>query len=178
MPTHSPPDPTPKTTPPATDASIKRIGGYLHKVIPILDEAGGIINYMISPLMVELHPRDVMQILVGASILSIPVAFTQEVWDLGVSLPWGNVLALGGVSLLFISLYVYLNFFRNVLRGRILSYIRRVAAIYLLSLVVVGLLLTIIQRAPWQTDFPLALKRLIIVSFPASMSAAVTDSLR
>jgi uncharacterized membrane protein len=163
---------------PKRDYTVKRIGGYLHKIIPILDEAGQIVNYVISPLMVELHPRDVMQIIVGASVLSIPVAFTQEVWDLGRSLPWANIAALGLVSLGFIALYVYLNFFREQLRGRVFGYIQRVAAIYLLSLVVVGLLLTIIGQAPWRADFALAIKRLIIVSFPASMSAAVTDSLR
>jgi hypothetical protein len=45
-------------------------------------------------------------------------------------------------------------------------------------LLVVGLLLTIIQKCPWGTDNLLAVKRILIVAFPASMSAAVSDTLK
>ena len=51
-------------------------------------------------------------------------------------------------------------------------------SIYVFSLVVVGLLLTLIQRCPWGFDNALALKRILIVAFPASMSAAVSDTLK
>jgi uncharacterized membrane protein len=58
------------------------------------------------------------------------------------------------------------------------SYILRVVATYLFSLLVVAGLMTIIQQCPWTTDFVLALKRVLIVSFPASMSAAVSDTIK
>ena len=74
--------------------TVQRIGGYLHKVIPIIDSTGKVISHAVSPLKVELRRRDIMQILVGASILSVPVAFTQETWDLGREMPLGNVSAL------------------------------------------------------------------------------------
>lgn len=54
---------------------------------------------------------------------------------------------------------------------------KRVLVIYAITLVIVGALLTIIQRAPWGHDLALAVKRTLIVSFPASMSAAVSDSI-
>jgi hypothetical protein len=38
-------------------------------------------------------------------------------------------------------------------------------------------LLSIIGKAPWQTDTLLAVKRTIIVTFPASMSATVSDGI-
>jgi uncharacterized membrane protein len=57
------------------------------------------------------------------------------------------------------------------------SYLKRVITIYLISLVVVGILLTINQRAPWSEDGLLALKRTIIVGFPSSMSAAISDGI-
>jgi len=41
-----------------------------------------------------------------------------------------------------------------------------------------GILLTIIDKCPLGMDNMLALKRVIIVAFPASMSAAVSDSIK
>lgn len=158
--------------------TVKRIGGYLHKVVPVMDEAGKVLSYAVSPLMWEFRPRDVMQIIVGASILAVPVAFTEETWALGERLPSGNVVALAGVSIVFIALFVYYNFYRNALRGHTFEYAKRVAAIYVLSLVVVGGLLTIIQKCPWGVDNALAIKRMVIVAFPASMSAAVSDMMK
>ncbi|MFC1467464.1 hypothetical protein ACFLQY_02065 [Verrucomicrobiota bacterium] len=49
---------------------IKRINGYLHRVVPIADSAGKVLNYALSPVMVEFKPRDLMQVIVGASILA------------------------------------------------------------------------------------------------------------
>jgi len=66
---------------------VQRIGGYLHKVIPVIDNTGKVISHAVSPLKVELRRRDIMQIIVGASILSVPVGLTQETWDLGKELP-------------------------------------------------------------------------------------------
>ena len=45
-------------------------------------------------------------------------------------------------------------------------------------MIVVGALLTVIQKAPWTTDTLLAVKRMLIVAFPASMSAAVSDAFK
>jgi len=157
---------------------VKRIGGYLHRVVPVMDSAGKVIHYVTTPLMVELKPRDVMQIIVGATILAIPVGFTEETWSLGERLPFANLLALTIISLAFIASFVYFNFYRFQLKTHVFEYIKRVAAIYTLSLIVVGAILTIIQVCPWGTDNVLAIKRIIIVGFPASMSAAVSDMLK
>jgi hypothetical protein len=40
------------------------------------------------------------------------------------------------------------------------------------------MLLTQIQQCPWGIDNALAMKRIIVVAFPASMSATVTDALK
>lgn len=160
------------------ETTIKRIGGYLHRVVPVFDSAGKIINYTLSPLMVEFRPRDLMQVVVGASILAVPVAFTEETWKLGESLPTKNVLMLSAISLLFISGFVYFNFYRYNLKEHVFQFFKRTLAIYLFSLFVVGLILTIIQKCPWGQDNLLAFKRILIVAFPASMSAAVSDTLK
>jgi len=158
--------------------TIKRIGGYLHRLSPVLDSTGKVVSYVTTPLMVELKPRDIMQIIVGASILAIPVGFTEETWNLGERLPFSNILALAIISLVFIALFVYFNFYRFQLKGYVFEYIKRIVAIYALALIVVGILLTLIEKCPWGVDNILALKRMIIVAFPSSMSAALSDTLK
>ena len=157
--------------------SVQRIGGYLHKVIPIVDSTGKIISHAVSPLKVELRKRDIMQVLVAASILSVPVAFTEETWILGQEMALANVILLGAISIVFIALHVYFNFYRRYLKGNVSEYVKRVIAIYVLSFLVVGGLLSIIGKAPWQTNTLLAIKRTVIVTFPASMSATVSDGI-
>lgn len=158
--------------------SIRRIGGYLHRVIPVTDATGKVLSHFLKPVMIEFRPRDLMQVIVGASILAVPVAFTEETWNLGKELPLFNVLLLSALSLIFIGLFVYLNFYRFMLKGNVIEYCKRVCAIYFFSLVVVGALLTIIERCPWGIDNMLAIKRILIVAFPAAMSASLSDSLK
>jgi len=119
-----------------------------------------------------------MQVIVGASILAVPVAFTEETWRLGQTLPFRNVQTLSAVSLLFIALFAYFNFYRFAFKGHVLEYVKRAVSIYLFSLLVVSALLTVIQQAPWASNVVLAVKRVLIVAFPASMSAAVSDALK
>ncbi len=157
---------------------VKRIGGYLHRIVPVSDKKGKILQYVLSPVMTEFRPRDLMQIIIGASILAVPVAFTEETWELGKTLPLLNVIGLSTLSLIFVALFVYYNFYRYNFKGHVFEYIKRVVSIYLFSLVVVGILLTIIQKCPWDTDLILSIKRILIVAFPASMSAAVSDTIR
>lgn len=158
--------------------TIKRIGGYLHRVIPIVDETGKVVQHVLKPFMVEFRPRDLMQVIVGASLLAVPVAFTEETWKLGQELAMGNVLLLSAISILFIASFVYFNFYRYHFKGNLFGYVKRVCSIYFISLLIVAILLTIIQRCPWTTDIMVAIKRVLIVAFPASMSAAISDTLK
>lgn len=162
----------------SSDQTVRRVGGYLHKLVPVVDTSGAVVEHVLRPLMVELRARDLIQILVGSSLLAIPVAFTQEAWDLGRTLPTGNVIALSGVSLLLISLFVGFHFYKGYLGQYIFEYIKRIAAIYLLSLAVVAALLTLIQQCPWSTDWALALRRVVIVGLPASLSATLSDAFK
>lgn len=160
------------------NSTIKRIGGYLHKVVPISDKSGKVINYVLKPFMVEFKPRDVFQVIVGAALLAVPVALSEEAWDLGERLPLQNVLLLALLSMFFISSFVYFNTYRFNLKGNTFEYIKRVVCTYLLSLTVVAIVLTIIQKCPWGVDNILAIKRIILIAFPASMSATVSDTIK
>ena len=134
----------------AQNVEITRIGraGYLHSIIPIVDSSGEIIQRIVKPLMVELKLKDVIQIFVGASLLAIPMAYTEETWQLGESLPLLNIGILALLSLIFIAIFVYANFYRYYLKGFVFEYIKRIIAIYLISLIVVGFLMTVILTVP------------------------------
>ncbi len=164
----------------AENVEIARIGraGILHSVIPVVDETGKIVQRIVKPLKVELKARDIIQIFVGATLLAIPMAYTEETWQLGEKLPLLNIGILAIISILFIAVFVYANFYQYYLKGFVFEYIKRVIAIYIISLIVVGFLMTVIQQCPWGIDNILAIKRIVIVTLPASMSAVAADAIK
>ena len=157
--------------------STHRIDGQLYETFTISDDKGKELQHINVPLKVELKIRDILEVIVGASILSIPVAFTEEVWNMGEDLHWLNIIVLNAISLLFLGSFIYYSSYRKRLELFRKEYYKRIFLTYFLSILVVGLLLFIVDKAPFFTDFDLALKRTIIGAFPASMSATVTDSI-
>lgn len=166
--------------PHSEDVSIQRLGrnGYLYRVLPIVDKAGNVIERVIRPLSVEFRARDLMQTVVGASILAIPAAYTEEAWNLGRDLPLANIIGIGLLSVVFVAIFVYYNFYKSYFRQFSAQFVIRVLSTYAISLVVVAILLTLVDQCPWGKDNVLAIKRIIVVAFPASMSATVADALK
>ena len=160
-----------------SQGKVQRINGELHQVTPVLDENGNVVAHHVHRLHLELSLKDRVQILVGATILAIPTAFTEEVWDLGSNLSWISVIILAIVSLVFIGLFIYLNTYKSHMKLYRSDFLNRMFSTYLFSLVVVAVLLLVVGKAPWFTDSALALKRTIIGTLPASMSATVTDAI-
>ena len=160
-----------------SEGKVQRINGELHQVTPVLDEGGNVVTHHVHRLHLELSLKDRVQILVGATILAIPTAFTEEVWDLGSNLSWISVIILAIVSLVFIGLFIYLNSYQHHMKLYRNQFLGRLISTYVFSLIVVGILLMVVEKAPWLTDFSLALKRTIIAALPASMSATVTDAI-
>lgn len=120
--------------------------------------------------------EDVIQVIVGASALSVPVAFSEEAWDLGRSLPIANIFLLVALSLLFINLYSIHNIFQGNIRHRLLTYLSRTAIDYVITIFVVCVVLLALNHLPVLTEPVVALKRIVILAFPASMGAVVVDS--
>jgi len=141
-------------------------------------EGEKVLHKVVSPLMLEFNPKDVLQVIVGSAILAVPVGFTEETWHLGESLPLQNIIYLLALSLLFISAFVYYNYYKEHISTHWDELLKRVISTYIISFLVVATLLTLIQRTPWSTDWLLAFKRVVIVAFPSSMSAAVADMIK
>ncbi|MCP5497862.1 MAG: DUF2391 family protein [Leptospiraceae bacterium] len=161
-----------------TFREVVRIGRYLNEIITIKDSAGNLIHKITKPLMVEFYLRDVVQVIVGATLLAIPVTFTEETWKLGETLPLLNVGIIGFISITFIGLFVYYNFYKGLLKENWLSFFKRVISTYFISVFVVGLILFLINKAPLGSEWIITLKRIVLISFPASMSAAVADMIK
>ena len=159
------------------DKSIDRINGRLYETFIIKGDDGSEVQRVNVPLKVEMRIHDVMEIMVGACILAVPTAFTEEVWNMGDQLPWLNCLLLSAVSLTFIGAFVYYTGYRTNLKMFRNEYLKRVFGTFILSVIIVGFLLTVVDKCPWFTDFDLAMKRTLIGAFPASLSATVTDNI-
>lgn len=155
----------------------KRVDGYLHRVVTIKDDDNKD-HTVLVPFAIEFRPRDFLQVLVGATLIATPVAFTEEVWNLGETLPILNVFLLTLISFSFVSLFVYFNFYRYHFIGNVKGYLKRVFLIYGGSIFVCMLLLILIDKVDIQNIFDIGLKRVLLVSFPASMSASISDTIK
>ena len=158
--------------------TIRRIGRHLHKIVPVHDNTGKVLHHAVHPFQVEFKFRDLFQVMVGASILAVPVAFTEEVWGLSAELHLKNILILAMFSVFTIAIYSYYNFYHTHLQNHLFEFIKLVFLTYVIALFVVAVFLTIIQRCPWGIDNVLAIKRVILIAFPASMSGVISDSMK
>lgn len=159
-------------------SEIKQVGGYLKEVVTFFDSSGKPISHVINPLMVELRPRDITQIFVGALLVSSPLCFTEEVWTLSVNLKNENVIYLAISSIVAVLLFVYYNFYRDKLRGNVIEFVKRIIAIYIITILSVILVLFLIDKFPIMTTPYIAIKRVIIIGFPSIFGAVITDSLK
>ncbi len=160
------------------ETEIKRINGYLKEVITFIDSSGKPISHIINPIMVELRPRDILQLFVGSFLIASPLCFTEEIWSLSESLAMGNIHALLIVSVFVIISFIYLNFYKHRLRGNTLNFLKRVFATYIISISSVILMLTLIDKFPIFSNTVIAWKRVTIITFPSLFGAVITDYLK
>lgn len=157
---------------------VQRVNGYLKEVVTFFDSSGKPISQVMNPLMVELKPRDVLQIFVGAFLVAAPLCFTEEVWQLSINLKMKNVYALGAVSGVTVALFIYFNFYRYKLKGHVVDFFKRTLATYLITASSIILLLSLIDKFPIQESPYIAIKRLIIIGFPTLFGAVISDYLK
>ena len=119
--------------------------------------------------------EDLSQIAIGGFALAIPVSFSEEAWKLGESLPLLNLALLFFLSVVFLSFYTYEGVFQAEIRNRIAVFIFRIILAYVITGIIVSLVLISINKFPVFADPVTAIKRLIVISMPASMGAIVVD---
>ena len=80
------------------------------------------------------------------------------------------------LSLAFISIYAFRGIYDGKVKNRIPTYVLRVFFDYGVTLCVVIIVLFALNKFPILSESLIAVKRVIIISFPASMGAIVVDS--
>jgi uncharacterized membrane protein len=120
--------------------------------------------------------EDASQIFVGAFALAVPISFSEEAWRLGETLPTTNLLMLFSLSVLFLGLFTYQSVFQHNIKSRKIVFILRIVIAYVMTALVVALVLFCLNKLPLLEDPWISLKRIIVISMPASMGAIVVDS--
>jgi len=127
---------------------------------------------------VKLHinTEDIIQIAIGAFALAVPISFTEEAWKMSVTLPFNNLLLVFILSVTFLGIYAYYSVFQEQISKRYHIFILRIFIAYFVSAMVVALVLLALHKFPIIDEPIIALKRLILITMPASMGAIVVDS--
>ncbi|MDB1124437.1 DUF2391 family protein [Vibrio algarum] len=120
--------------------------------------------------------EDASQIFVGAFALAVPISFSEEAWRLGETLPAVNLLMLFILSVVFLALFTYESVFQRNVKTRPFIFISRIFIAYLITAMVVALVLFCLNKLPFLLEPIVAIKRIIVITMPASMGAIVVDS--
>ena len=120
--------------------------------------------------------EDAGQIFVGAFALAVPISFSEEAWQLGENLPIFNLTLLFLLSCIFLSIYTLESVYQRNIKDRAREFIARILIAYLLTILVVALVLLSIDKLPLLDDPLIAIKRVIVISMPASMGGIIVDS--
>lgn len=127
----------------------------------------------------NLNKLDLAEIAVGAGVLAMPLALTEEVWDLATELPTVNAVIIVIASCVILDAFIYLvQGGAERFGGTHAAHLKRVAVTYGITLLVCAGLLALVTKLPLLTDPAVAMKRMVLVALPACFSATVVDHLR
>lgn len=121
--------------------------------------------------------HDLVQVIVGSTLLAVPVGFTVEVWNFSEQLSFINIFGIFIISVIFISIFTYYHYHGASIKKHWLIFTKRVILTYIFSFIAVFIILVLVNKVSF-SDFIISLKRIIIVTLPASMSAAVADTIK
>lgn len=121
--------------------------------------------------------RDLAEIVIGSLVLAFPVAITEEVWDTSAELSSLRAVLISVGSLLAISFFVRTTYFHETTLTSSKQIAARALTVYALTFLVSAATLLLIDKLPLFSDTVVALKRTVIVAFPASFAATAVDSL-
>jgi uncharacterized membrane protein len=155
-------------------SKMHRVDGRLHLVHHVTDDKGNRIATVTGPLKVEFRLEDLGQLLAGACVMALPVALTEEVWNLGETLSSGRTLLILGFSVLALAGLIWGLFYGNRIvefRGH---FLKRAISAYVVTFLVALLLLFLFDRAPMD-DLRVSFTRTILVAFPVAFAATAVD---
>ncbi len=155
-------------------SKMHRFGDRLHLVHHVTDDKGNRMATVTGPLKVEFRLEDLGQLLAGACVMALPVALTEEVWNLGETLSSGRTLLILGFSVFALAGFIWGLFYGNRIvefRGH---FFKRAISAYVVTFLVALLLLFLFDKAPMD-DLRVTFTRTILVAFPAAFAATAVD---
>ena len=126
--------------------------------------------------------QDILQIIVGAFVLAVPVGFTQEVWELGEILPVFNTIIVIILTLFFITIFTYSHYHREHLHANpkyhLAEIAKRVLSTYIISFIIVTILMSSIKITPLFINNIHSFNIIVLVTFPAAIGAVISDRIK
>lgn len=123
-----------------------------------------------------IESRDLAEIIIGSLVLAFPIALTEEVWDLSSEISLARALVISISSLVFVSFFVRTTYFHETTFTSSKQVAARALTVYSVTLLVSAATLLAFDVLPLLSDPAVAVKRTIIVAFPASFAATAVDS--
>ncbi len=120
--------------------------------------------------------EDASQVAIGAFALGVPISFSEEAWKLGETLPALNLVLIFSLSVIFLSFFAYESVFQGNIKHRVPVFLLRIMIAYLIAGFIVALILLSLDKFPLLAEPTTALKRLVVITMPASMGAIIVDS--
>jgi uncharacterized membrane protein len=160
-----------------SDSEVHRVGGQLHFLHHVTDDKGNRISTVTGPLKVEFRLEDLGQLVAGACAMALPVALTEEVWNLGETLSIGRTLIILGFSVLALAGFIWGIFYGSRIMEYRGHFFKRAVSSYVVTFLVALLLLILFDKAPLD-DLRVTFTRTILVAFPASFAATAVDYIK
>ncbi len=122
----------------------------------------------------KLNLEDISQIIIGAAVMAVPIAFSEELWKFGETLPLTNIVILLCLSLVIQFFYTKFSIFQAQQKSFTVI-LARVSVNYLLTFITVGIILFALNRLSLSSQILIGLNRVVILTFPASLGAVIVD---
>ncbi len=128
----------------------------------------------------EFNFNDVAQQIVGAIILSSPLAVTEEVWNLAKELDPARILVIIGITLLFDILLIYYTAYRKEKENKIIKVIPvRLFSMMLISYLTATTILYVFGVIGLHiTDLDWAIRLIVFVGLFANIGAGTADLIK
>ena len=134
-------------------------------------KAGGV-----KIIMKKLNFEDIIQVCIGSSILAIPIAFTEEAWRISESLPQFKTILVFLTSIFFNACFIYYGVYEGSIKNKLMLFLSRIAINYALTFMTVTYILYLLDILSNSNSFISLIPKVVVVSFPASLSGAIVDS--
>ena len=128
----------------------------------------------------EFNFNDVAQQIVGAIILSSPLAVTEEVWRLAMELDLARVIVIIGITLLFDVLLIYFTAYQREKEVKIINFVpaRLVSTILISYLTAATMLYVFGVIGNEVTDIFWSMRLIVFVGLFANVGAGTADLIR